>query len=120
MAMGQIKSILSNWGSERRGEKLAHSRIRTPDRTLRFHTQIAVWRLLPVISDQDANRPVINIRKWQARIQWRPGRKWFDTYACTEGKRWACLIDLNRRMARSRARVGWCEFSARLFSNRPR
>jgi hypothetical protein len=29
---------------------------------LNFHTQIAVARLLPVISDQDANRSVINIR----------------------------------------------------------
>ena len=31
-------------------------------------------------------------------------------------KRCACSGDLNRRMARSRCRVGWCEFSARLLS----
>jgi hypothetical protein len=30
--------------------------------------------------------------------------------------RCARRIDLKRFMARSRCRVGWCEFSARLFS----
>lgn len=53
---------IDNWGAERRGERLAHSRIRTPDRILRFHTQIAVAPIMPVISDQDANRPIVNIR----------------------------------------------------------
>jgi len=28
----------------------------------RFHTQIAVAPIMPVISDQDANRPAINVR----------------------------------------------------------
>jgi hypothetical protein len=32
-----------------------------------------------------------------------------------ERKRWACPGDLNRCMRRSRWRVGWCEFSARLL-----
>jgi hypothetical protein len=35
-----------------------------------------------------------------------------------ERKRWACLADLNRRIFFSRSRVGWCEFSARLFNTR--
>jgi hypothetical protein len=45
----------------------------------------------------------------------RPGRKWFDTvHVRTESA--ACRIGLNRRIARSRKRVGWCESSTRLFS----
>ncbi len=37
-----------------------YSRIRTPARILRI--QIAVARLTPVISDQDANRPPVSVR----------------------------------------------------------
>jgi hypothetical protein len=37
---------------------------------------------------------------------------------CTSAKRWACRTDLNRRIRFSRSRVGWCEFSARLFKYR--
>ncbi len=33
-----------------------------------------------------------------------------------ERKRWACLVDLKRHIFFSRSRVGWCEFSARLFN----
>src|SRR6266700_4109813 len=35
-----------------------------------------------------------------------------------ERKRCACLADLNLRIFFSRNRVGWCEFSARLFNTR--
>jgi hypothetical protein len=35
-----------------------------------------------------------------------------------ERKRCACLADLKRRIFFSRNRVGWCEFSARLFNTR--
>ena len=35
-----------------------------------------------------------------------------------ERKRCACLADLKRRIFFSRRRVGWCEFSARLFKTR--
>ena len=34
---------------------------------------------------------------------------------CAERNRWAWLAALNRRMMRSRWRVGWWEFSARLL-----
>jgi hypothetical protein len=39
-----------------------------------------------------------------------------DGARSAERKRWACLADLNFRMFFSRSRVGWCEFSARLFN----
>ena len=39
-----------------------------------------------------------------------------DGARSAERKRCACLADLNRRIFFSRSRVGWCEFSARLFS----
>jgi hypothetical protein len=34
-------------------------------------------------------------------------------------KRWADPGDLKRCILRSRRRVGWCEFSARLFARKP-
>lgn len=42
--------ILSNWVLRDEAKNL---RTRTPDRILRFHTQIAVAPTLPVISDQE-------------------------------------------------------------------
>ena len=41
--------------------------------------------------------------------------KAFWTAAWMDKKRWADPGDLKRCILRSRRRVGWCEFSARLF-----
>ena len=45
-------------------------------------------------------------------------RRWkrLAIWSWAERKRCACRADLNRFICRSRRRVGWCEFSARLFS----
>ena len=40
------------------------------------------------------------------------------TNPCTDKNYCACAGDVNRRMCRSRCRVGWWEISARLFSYR--
>ena len=41
---------------------------------------------------------------------------WFDTVEKVDSKRCACDADLIRALGRSRSRVGWREFSARLFA----
>jgi hypothetical protein len=56
------------------------ARARSPRRIARFHTEIAIEPGTPVISDHDANRPVvIKVRVLHAGVRRRPGRKWFET-----------------------------------------
>ena len=50
-----------------------------------------------------------------ARRRCLRGWKWPEMTPKAERKRCACLVDLKRRIFFSRSRVGWCEFSARLF-----
>src|SRR5208337_4061613 len=58
-------------------------------------------------------------RVW-AETRWRWTLKVLWTAACVERNFWAEPGLLNRCILRSRRRVGWCEFSARLFFHRPR
>src|SRR5208337_955540 len=55
-----------------------------------------------------------------AETRWRWTLKVLWTAACVERNFWAEPGLLNRCILRSRRRVGWCEFSARLFFHRPR
>src|SRR5271169_6738836 len=55
-----------------------------------------------------------------AEVRWRWTLKVLWTAACVERNFWAEPGLLNRCILRSRRRVGWCEFSARLFFHRPR
>ena len=68
-----------------------------------------------VISCQVANLFPISWRYFGARSRWRLGRKRWAMGPYAARKRCACPGDLNPCMRRSRWRVGWCEFSARLF-----
>ena len=48
-------------------------------------------------------------------VRWRWTLNVLWTAALTDKNRWADPGDLKRCIFRSRSRVGWCEFSARLF-----
>ena len=50
---------------------------------------------------------------------WRSWLKRLWTVPCTAANVWSVFILRNRSMARSRRRKGWCEFSTRLFNQRP-
>ena len=69
----------------------------------------------PVTWFQVVNRVVISCRYWAAVSRCRRGRKWGDMPLKAERNRWAPPGEVNFFIARSRYRVGWWEFSARLF-----
>ena len=58
-------------------------------------------------------------RSGRRHVRWRWTLKVFWTAAWMDKKRWADAGDLKRSILRSRRRVGWCEFSARLFLRNP-
>jgi hypothetical protein len=64
---------------------------------------------------QVVNRVVISCRYWVAVSRWRRGLKWGDIPLNADKNRCACPGEVNFFIARSRCRVGWWEFSARLF-----
>ena len=70
---------------------------------------------VPVTSFHTVNRSAISRRYSSAPSRWRRGRKCGEMPLKADKNRWACPGEVNRFMARSRWRVGWCEFSARLF-----
>jgi hypothetical protein len=70
---------------------------------------------VPVTSFQVVNRVSISRRYSWADSRWRRGRKCEDIPENADRNRCACPGEVNFRIARSRARVGWWEFSARLF-----
>lgn len=57
-----VVTILSNWGVERQSESYVHARVRARHRMPCIHAEIPAAPLMLVISDQDANRPAINVR----------------------------------------------------------
>ena len=59
-----------------------------------------------VTTSHAANARVRSSRWWAARSRWRPTRKRFCTVPCTETNRCSWVVDLNRRICRSRCRVG--------------
>ena len=59
-----------------------------------------------VTSSHTRNERVLSERWCTARSKWRPTRKRFWTSPCTDKNRCACQADLNRRICRSRCRVG--------------
>ena len=61
------------------------------------------------------NRSCKMVRYSPVHKRWRLGWKCPAMGPKAERKRCACLTDLNLRIFFSRSRVGWCEFSARLF-----
>jgi hypothetical protein len=69
----------------------------------------------PVTWCQVVNRVVISWRYWAAVSRWRRGRRCGDIRLNTDRNRCACPGEVNFFIARSRCRVGWWEFSARLF-----
>jgi hypothetical protein len=69
----------------------------------------------PVTWCQVVNRVVISCRYWVAVSRWRRGLKWGDIPLNADKNRCACPGEVNFFIARSRCRVGWWEFSARLF-----
>ena len=80
---------------------------------------------LPVAHAAVAARYVWNASSRRTRsvrreVTWRWTLKVLCTAACIYKKRWADPGDLKRCTLRSRRRVGWCEFSARLFLRKPR
>lgn len=81
-----------------------------------------LWRRLgqgvaarPVISFQVVKRWCISVRYSVADSGWRRGRKCGDIRLKQARNRWARPGERKPFMARSRWRVGWCEFSARLL-----
>jgi len=70
--------------------------------------------------------PQTSCHAWKARarsarssvadMRWRGRRKRLLIGPWADRKRWAWRADLNRFICRSRRRVGWWEFSARLLS----
>jgi len=73
-------------------------------------------RATPVTSAQTWRAWVRAARCWVAETSWRRRWKRLLIPSWAERKRWACPADLKRFICRSRRRVGWCEFSARLFN----
>jgi hypothetical protein len=73
---------------------------------------------VPVMSRQVWNLWVISRQYARTGRRWRRGRKCDAMGPYAERKRWACPGDLNPRMRHACWRVGWCEFSARLFRYR--
>jgi hypothetical protein len=69
----------------------------------------------PTTSYQVVNRVLISCRYWTAVSRWRRGRKCGDIPLNADKDRCAPPGEVNFFMARSRCRVGWWEFSARLF-----
>ena len=84
--------------------------VRRPD------TQAA--RSVPVLSAQRAKRFLISSRYADAASRCRRGRKCWARGPYADTKRWACPADLSPCMRYARCRVGRCEFSQRLFSER--
>src|SRR6185369_8410602 len=78
-----------------------------------IHAAAAV--VAPVISVQTAKRSAITCRYSAADSRCRRGRKCGEITLNADRNCYACRIDLKRFNARSRCRVGWCEFSARLL-----
>ena len=70
-----------------------------------------------VMSSHSWNRRSRSWRYASAMSRCRPGQKCPRMGPYADRNRCAWAADLNRRIARSRCRVGWCEFSARLFSH---
>lgn len=68
-----------------------------------------------MISHQTANRSVISVRHSAAVSRCRRGRKCGEMLLNADRNRCACPGEVKRFIARSRCRVGWCEFSALLF-----
>jgi hypothetical protein len=64
---------------------------------------------------QVVNRSVISRRYSSADGRWRRGRKCGDIPLNADKNRWACQAEVNHFRARSRAWVGWWEFSAGVF-----
>src|SRR5512143_2800491 len=77
--------------------------------------QAAVVVVAPVISIQTAKRSAITCRYSGADSRCRRGRKCGEITLNADRNCCACRIDLKRFIIRSRCRVGWCEFSARLL-----
>ncbi len=71
-----------------------------------------------VTSDQAKKERARSIRWLAGRSRCRPTRNRFRMTPWTERNRCACASDLNRRICRSRCRVGWWETSARLLAYR--
>jgi hypothetical protein len=86
----------------------------TPRVDLRSGAQAAAVAV-PVTSFQVVHRVSISRRYSSADSRWRRGRKCEDIPENAARNRCACPGEVNFRIARSRARVGWWEFSARLF-----
>src|SRR5258708_7709706 len=72
--------------------------------------------LTSVTSFHCRNRSCKRVRYSPARKRCLRGWKCPAMGPKAERKRWACLVVLNRRIFFSRSRVGWWEFSARLFN----
>ena len=70
---------------------------------------------MPVTSFQVVNRRLISVRHSVPDIRCRPGRKCEEITPCAEQKRCAWPAEWKHFMVRSRTRVGWWEFSARLL-----
>jgi len=68
-----------------------------------------------VISRQTAKRSVISVRHSAAVSRCRRGRKCGEMLLNANRNRCACPGEVKRFIARSRCRVGWWEFSARLL-----
>ena len=68
-----------------------------------------------VMSFLVAKRSAISVRWSSAVSRWRRGRKCGEITLNPARNRWAVPGVRKRFMVRSRCRVGWCEFSARLF-----
>ena len=69
----------------------------------------------PLISAHDSNARALTARYWLAGTGSRRRGKRVLIWPWAERKRWAWPAGLKRFICRSRRRVGWCEFSARLF-----
>ena len=67
---------------------------------------------VPVTWFQVVNRSAISRWYSLAPSRWRRGRKCGEMPLKADRNRWACPGEVNRFMARSRWRVGWCEWRA--------
>ena len=79
---------------------------------LRHAQAVVAGRQFSIASAWKAFRVLRETRwRWVLKVLWAVAR--------ADRNRWADPGDLNRCIFRSRRRVGWCEFSARLFRRCP-
>ena len=114
--LASVRDAFFNKGTVTLIEKLSGTSSLVQVATGRHHAvHIQAAALVAVTSCQSANRSAISVRHSGAESLCRLGRKCCEMSPNADRRLCACPGEVKRFIARSRCRVGWCEFSARLF-----